>query len=127
MGLDKVPALTVTSETAIFARALLAATHGDGEVSETERKWIVGSMAARGFSAEVIEMFSNPTYDEGDVEEIVEAFLAAPTAKFSARVVIADAIRAASSDGYVSGERRAVAKLAEALGVSPDIVTEIVS
>jgi len=107
----------------IFGRALLAATRGDGVLSEAERNWIIGSMTIKGYPAEIIDKLSDPAYDGDTLDEVIASF---SKIKFSSGALIADAIRAASSDTYAPGEHAAVLKIAEALGLSHDDVSEIV-
>ena len=108
-----------------MAHTLIAAAHGDGEVSEAERTWVIGNLAAKGYPADVIAAAVTPESVTRDISDLSTDFTS-PRLKLSARVVIADAIRAASADVYNAGEHKAVCLLAEKLGVSPEVLAQIV-
>lgn len=120
-GFDTIPEAT---EYMTYARALVAATNGDGVVSDKERTWIIGYCSSLGFPAEAMAFLESNT--PVDFKELLSELESKPLVKLGARLIIFDAIRACSADGYVPGERVTVHKLAEALEVPPEVVTALV-
>lgn len=121
-GFSKAPSITEPEVTRNMARSLLAAAAGDGTVSEAEREWIAGYCAAKGYAREVvaeIETAAPPTPSE--VKELMQLGVL----KASGRILVYDAIRAASVDGYRAGEAAAVRRIAQALGIEVSVVEDI--
>jgi tellurite resistance protein len=105
-----------------MAVCLLAIANGDGEVSAEERSWALGYFATKGYPAEVIaEARSLGGADLGTIPTLMEAGVL----KASGRILLYDAIRVASADGYHPAEMRAVRTVARALGVPETAVAEI--
>jgi uncharacterized membrane protein YebE (DUF533 family) len=105
-----------------IAVALLTAANGDGHLSDEERAWIVGYFAAKGYPPEVISEAQSlsPTAIDAIPELMRLGIL-----RKSARILIYDAIRAASVDGFHPKERDTVLAVAEALGIDAAAVAEI--
>jgi hypothetical protein len=130
-GFSTLPAAANPAENSVMMRAVAYILNGDSTVSASERQYALGLFAAKGFSPEVIaeagKLLSAPGKGHKAATAIAKAVLAAPTLKFATRGIIADAIRAASTDGYAPGEHDAVMELAGLLGLSDDVVKDIVS
>ncbi len=105
-----------------MAIALLSTANGDGEVSEAERTWALGYFAAKGYPGEVIDEARRLT--AGDLDAI-PALMELGVLRPSGRILLYDAIRVASADGYHPSEMRAVRTVARALGVPEATVAEI--
>lgn len=118
---DQVASLT-DAENLDYGKALLTAANGDGELTDTERDWILGYVTAAGHSADVLDQLR--AYAGGDD---IESLFARGVQQAAQRVCIYDAIRACGADGAVSdGERATVATMADRLGVPRDVVDEFV-
>lgn len=96
--------------------------NADGQVTSTERAWLVGYFAAKGYPSEVIE----------EVEKMAPPDLSAVPPlmdlgilKMAGRILIYDAIRAVSAGGYHPSEREAVRTVARALHVDAATVDEL--
>ena len=121
-GFSKAPSITEPEVTRNMARSLLAAAARDGTVSDAERDWIAGYCAAKGYAREIvaeIETATPPTPSE--LKELMQLGVL----KASGRILVYDAIRAASVDGYGAGEAAAVRRIAQGLGIEVSVVEEI--
>jgi uncharacterized membrane protein YebE (DUF533 family) len=105
-----------------MATCLLTVASGDGHVSDEERRWILGYFATKGYPAAVIEATRTMTPTDA---QAVPGLMQLGVLRQSARILLYDAIRAASSDGYHPGEMKAVRAVARALGVDDETVTEL--
>lgn len=114
-GFSKAPPQSDPEVVRNMAQALFAAAAADGDLSASERSWIVGYMAAKGYPSEVIDELSRAS--EVSLTK-VPGLMELGILKKSGRILVYDAIRAASADGYSADERKAVARVAEALGIS---------
>ncbi len=121
-GFGKAPPQTDPEVVRNMALALVTAAAGDGKLSDEERTWIRGYFATKGYPAEVVgelQLISPP--DPAGVAELMKLGILAR----SGRILVYDAVRAASSDGYDPGERQAVRSVAAALGIDEATVAEI--
>ncbi|NER25240.1 MAG: DUF533 domain-containing protein [Symploca sp. SIO1B1] len=117
--LDTIP---TDEELSPFLKSNLVVANGDGEISEEERKWITGKGAAAGASDSLLKELE--TYPAN--EDILEVVTRAPATNKSRRAAIYFAVRAAASDKtYTEGEKASVRKLAQAIGISEELVNEI--
>jgi tellurite resistance protein len=105
-----------------MAVCLLSIANGDGELSDAERSWALGYFAAKGYPTEVIDEARRLTDRDLDV---IPALMELGVLKPSGRILLYDAIRVASADGYHPAEMRAVRAVARALGVPDAAVAEI--
>lgn len=97
-----------------MALCLLTVVNGDGEISAEERSWILGYFATKGYGADLIAKMQSLTPPAPfGVSELMNLGIL----KASGRILLYDAIRAASSDGYHPGEMRVVRVVAKALGI----------
>jgi hypothetical protein len=107
-----------------MASALATAANGDRQITLDERNWIVGYFAAKGYPAEVVrEAMGVAPVDLSSLPDLMDT----GTLRKSARILIYDAIRVASVDGYKGGEEKAVREVAYSLGLDGDAVAEIES
>ncbi|GET43654.1 TerB family tellurite resistance protein [Microseira wollei] len=106
----------------IFLKSLLVAANGDGKVTPKERQWVIGRGAVAGVPESILKELENYPADE-DITELIARTV--PNQK-SGRGVIYFAINAAASDGeYNEGEKATIRKVAQALGISEEVVQEI--
>lgn len=113
-GFSKAPPQTDAEVVRNMALALISAAGGDGDLSREERNWIVGYFAAKGYPPEIIEevaRISGP--DIAGLPDLMQVGIL----RNSGRILVYDAIRASSVDGYTEGERAAVRKAASLLGI----------
>ncbi len=109
-------------ERGTFLKALLVCANGDGLLTAPERAWVVGRAAAGGAPEKLLDELEAYGADE-DINDVVGRTLATNKSR---RAVIYFAIRAADSDkDYSAGERRAIRKVAEAMGISENEVVQI--
>lgn len=107
-----------------FAKAVLIATKGDGEVSQAERDWVIGLTAAKGASEAIIKKLQAYSADE-DIAAIIGSN---PISDKSRINLIYTAIQACDSDGtYNEGEKATVRKIASKVGVSEDVIKQLES
>lgn len=105
-----------------FLKALLCCANGDGLLTTAERKWVIGRAAAGGAPEDMLDELEAYGADE-DVNDVVGQTLATNKAR---NAVVYFAIRAAGSDGeYSGGERKAIHKVAQAMGISQGVVKQI--
>lgn len=105
-----------------FLKALLVCANGDGLLTASERKWVVGRAAAGGAPEEMLDELEAYGADE-DINDVVGRTLATNKSR---NAVIYFAIRAAGSDNeYSDGEKRAIRKVAAAMGISEADVKKI--
>ena len=121
-GFSKAPPHTDAEVVRNMALALVATASGDGQLSNGERRWIVGYMTATGYPPAVIEEVSAQS---GADLAVVPELLQLGILRQSGRILVYDAIRAASVDGYGSGERTAAREAAKLLGISEQGVAEL--
>jgi len=121
-GFSKAPPQTDAEVVRNMALALVTAASGDGKLSDNERRWISGYFAAKGYPSAVIDEISSLT--AADLETLPE-LMQLGILKKSARILVYDAIRAASVDNYSSGERASVRRAAFVLGVDESTVIEL--
>jgi tellurite resistance protein len=105
-----------------MGRALLICANADGQLPPAEREWILGYMASKGAPTALLDELA--AFDAtGDVLALLPK---SDAVNKSRRVLIYDAIRACSSDGeFHADERAAVVRMAEALGVTADVVDQL--
>jgi len=85
----------------LYGRLTLAATRGDGALSDEQRRWLIGSMVVKGCPVELINQLSDPAYKEEDLEGVIATFSAHPfLLRYAGRSVIDSAICVVSADGY---------------------------
>lgn len=121
-GFAKAPPQTDAEVVRNMARALMTTACGDGKLSQRERQWILGYFAAKGYPAAVIEEMAG--LDAADLAAIPD-LMQTGILKNSGRILVYDAIRAASIDNYSSGERASVRKAAFLLGIDEQTVSEL--
>jgi uncharacterized membrane protein YebE (DUF533 family) len=121
-GFSKAPPLTDPEVVRHMALALVAAASGDGELSESERRWILGYCAVKGYPPAVIEEIA--ALSKADVDAVPE-LMQLGILRSSRRILLYDAIRAASVDGYHARERAFVRNVAGLLGVDDQAVAAI--
>jgi uncharacterized membrane protein YebE (DUF533 family) len=115
-GFSKAPAETDAEVVRKMALALMTAAIGDGQPSDAERRWILGYPPA------VIEEMSKMSVaNMAALPELMQVGIL----RQSGRILVYDAIRAASVDGYKSGERAAVRRTAQLLGIDEKGVIEL--
>lgn len=120
-GFKKAPPLSNPEVVRNMARALVAAAGGDGDLSLAERTWISGYFAAKGYPAETLAEVEQAAAALEEIGQLMELGIL----KQSGRILIYDAVRAASVDGYSAGERTAVRRVAAALGIAEGEVASI--
>jgi uncharacterized tellurite resistance protein B-like protein len=97
-----------------FNKALLVCCNGDGELSEIERRWVLGHAAAHGVTPAQYEELRNYKAKD-DIEEVLKGNHVANNSRPS---LVYEAIRACSSDGeFAESERSTVRRMAEVLGI----------
>ena len=121
-GFATAPSQTDREVTRNMALAVLAVANADGQVSPEERAWLVGYFAAKGYPSEVIAEVQTLTPPD---LAAVPALMDLGILRLARRILIYDAIRAASTDGYHPREREAVRTVASALGVDVPTVEEL--
>mmetsp|Transcript_648 Transcript_648/g.1185 ORF Transcript_648/g.1185 Transcript_648/m.1185 type:complete len:177 (+) Transcript_648:96-626(+) len=99
----------------LYTAAMLVCAAADGVLDEKEEAWIVGHQAAFGAPDTIVgnieELKTKWTY-----EEILEAFKASSTLKFTRRVLVYHCISACGADGVLDpAEVEAISKVATAL------------
>ncbi len=114
--------LPKSSDWEVMGKALIIVASGDGDLSAAERDWILGYMANKGAPADLLDTLA--AFDGvGDLASLLPQSRAVNASR---RVLIYDAIRACSSDGeFDAGERAAVAHMADAIGVTTEVVNEL--
>ena len=118
-GFSKAPPQTDAEVVRNMALSLVAAASGDGELSEAERRWILGYISAKGYPAEVVaEIADLSAVDIGALPDLMNIGIL----QKSGRILVYDAIRASSVDAYSRGERAAVRKAAAMLGIDETTV-----
>jgi tellurite resistance protein len=113
-GFRKAPPLSDPEVVRNMARALVAVAGADDQLSAPERTWILGYLAAKGYPSEVLQEAS---HEGGEASETVSELMELGILAQSGRILIYDAIRAASADGYAPAERKAVHDIAAVLGI----------
>ena len=121
-GFAKAPPQTDNEVVRNMALALITAASGDGRLSDNERRWILGYFAAKGYPPAVIEEMSGMS--KADVSALPE-LMQVGILRVSGRILLYDAIRAASVDAYTSGERAAVQNAARLLGMDAADVADL--
>jgi len=105
-----------------FLKSLLIAANGDGELTEAERKWVIGRAAASGAPDFVLQELT----DYPATEDITTVISTTSVVNKCRRATIYFAIKAAASDGeYGEGEKATVRKMARSMDISEDIVKEL--
>lgn len=105
-----------------FAKALLIAAKGDGEISQAERDWVVGLTAAKGASEKLIEELKNYQANE-DIDQVISRNSLANGGR---QALLYTAIEASAADGeYNDGEKTSIRKIAAKLEVSEDVVKQL--
>ncbi len=102
-----------------FLKSLLIAANGDGELTEAERKWVIGRAAVSGAPDTVLQELTN--YPAA--EDITTVISTTSVVNKCRRATIYFAIKAAASDGeYGEGEKATVRKMAKSMDISEDVV-----
>jgi uncharacterized membrane protein YebE (DUF533 family) len=121
-GFSKAPPQTDAEVVRNMALSLVAAASGDGELSDAERRWILGYITAKGYPASVVAEIANlSAVDVGSLPDLMSLGIL----QKSGRILIYDAIRASSVDAYSRGERAAVRKAAAMLGIDEPTVVAL--
>jgi uncharacterized membrane protein YebE (DUF533 family) len=121
-GFSKAPPQTDADVVRNMALALAMTAGGDGDLSDAERTWIRGYLSAKGYPAAVVdEVAATSVSDISAVGQLMQLGILAK----SGRILIYDAIRASSADGYTDGERAAVRRAAQSLGIEEATVVEL--
>jgi hypothetical protein len=121
-GFAKAPPQTDAEVVRNMALALITTATGDSQLSDGERRWIIGYMAAKGYPPAVLEEMSGISVaNVAAVPDLMQLGIL----QQSGRILVYDAIRASSVDGYKSGERAAVRKVAKVLGIDEEGVIEL--
>lgn len=106
----------------LMAIALVTVANGDRQITPQERNWLVGYFAAKGYPPEAVkEAMSLAPLEPGKIAEMLQS----DVLRTNARILIYDAIRVASVDGYRPGEEKAVREMASALGMDEAAVAEV--
>lgn len=113
-GFAKAPPFTDAHVVRHMAIALMVTASGDGVLRAGERNWILGDFAAKGYPRPIIEEVAR--LSAGDLSRLPH-LMDVGILRDSGRILIYDAIRAASVDGYSAGEREAVRQAAALLGI----------
>ena len=122
-GFDPDVMARIADEDALaYGKALLNCANGDGKITPQERDWIMGYLTAAGHPDAVLEQLR--VYQ--GTERIEDLVGRSPALGASRRHLVADAIRACSSDGeFHAAERAAVLQMAERMGVDPAVVEQL--
>jgi uncharacterized tellurite resistance protein B-like protein len=109
-----------------YGYALMAIAGADGEVSEAERDWYVNEFAPAVLTPpDVMYRVLDFDYAQADLKEIVEQIQGELTGNF-AKMLLYHAIQMARADGeYAEEERQHVERVADELGIPPDIAQTI--
>jgi uncharacterized membrane protein YebE (DUF533 family) len=103
-----------------YGKALIIAASADGTLSDAERNWILGYVAAGGHSPDTLAQLSK--YKGGDD---FEGLFKRGVQQIAQRVCIYDALRACGADGEVAPqELAAIKKMAVRLGLPETLVDE---
>jgi hypothetical protein len=121
-GFSKAPPQSDAEVVRNMALALINAASGDRQLSGDERRWILGYFAAKGYPSAVIEEMSRVSAT--GVTGLFDLMQVGILQK-SGRILVYDAIRASSVDGYKHGEQVAVRKAAGILGIDEETVAEL--
>lgn len=121
-GFAKAPPQSDPEVVRHMALALAAAASGDGQLSADERRWILGYCAVKGYPPEVVEEIA--AISQANIAAVAD-LMQIGILRSSQRILLYDAIRAASVDGYHADERAAVRKVATLLGVDEEAVAAI--
>ena len=95
--------------------ALASAAFGDGDFSESEKKWIRGHFLTLNYPEEFVDSSLN---DSAMNISSVVLLMQNPKLERAKKILIYDAIRAASSDHMKESELNMIAKLAYLMGKS---------
>jgi uncharacterized membrane protein YebE (DUF533 family) len=121
-GFSKAPPQTDAEVVRNMALALVAAAGGDGQLSDDERRWILGYFAAKGYPDAVLDEVSS--LSTANIDALPD-LMGLGILQKSGRILIYDAIRASNADGYRDGERAAVRKAASLLGIDEQTVAAL--
>jgi tellurite resistance protein len=114
-GFTKAPPLSDPEVVRNMALALVSVAGADGNLSEPEQAWILGYLAVKGYPHEVlVEASREGAQPLEKIRELMQLGILAQ----SGRILIYDAIRVASADGYSPDERKAVREVAAQLGLN---------
>lgn len=106
-----------------YLKAIMACAKAKGQLTESERNWVIGYGAACGAHQETVDALEAYGCDE-EIDEILDRNM--PTARTWGRVAIFDAIRAAGADdAYGEDEMKAVRRIAGRLGVADEVVADL--
>ncbi|NEO42235.1 MAG: DUF533 domain-containing protein [Moorea sp. SIOASIH] len=118
----KVEELSNSIQLETMLKSLLIAANGDGELSEAERKWVIGRGATAGAPESLLKELE--TYPAN--QDISEVVTSTPVTSKGRRAIIYIAIKAAASDAeYAEGEKATIRKMAKAIDISEEVVKEI--
>lgn len=117
------PAGVPEDERLDYLKAIMVCARAKGELTPGEKEWVIGYGAACGAPQATVDALEAYNADE-DIEAILQRNM--PTAQTWGRVVLFDAIRAASADhDYDEGEMEAIRSLAQSLGVDEGVVADL--
>jgi uncharacterized membrane protein YebE (DUF533 family) len=123
-GFKRPPPITDPEVVHNMARALVSVAGADHFLSDAERAWILGYLATKGYPDAVLEDVKE--LGPADAPQVAELMQLGILGK-SGRILLYDAIRAASVDGYSVSERKSVRRIAAALAISDKDVDAIES
>jgi hypothetical protein len=105
-----------------MAIALVSVAGSDREISIPERNWIVGYFATKGYPAEAVRaaMAANAS-DITKLGKLVDN----DELRMNSRMLVYDAIRVASQEGYSATEEKAVREVAFSIGLDEAAVRDI--
>jgi tellurite resistance protein len=107
---------------AAVAKAVLICAQGDGQLTPAERDWVIGSYAARGVSAALLDELR--AYEGKD--DIAHVLAGTSVQHAAPRVVVYTAMQACAADGELHPrEMAAIVKMGGLLGVSEDVVKQL--
>ncbi|MEC4812810.1 MAG: hypothetical protein SAK29_05985 [Scytonema sp. PMC 1069.18] len=105
-----------------YLKSLLICAKGDGHLAPEERDWVVQQASAYGASDSLVEELKSYEALE-DIETVISR---TGETDASRRYLVYDAIRACSADQeYSDLERATIAKMADKLGISTDVLKQI--
>jgi hypothetical protein len=107
----------------LYGHIILMIVAGDGEVSPEEWRYMAGRGRAMGLSQAIIDSWQRFDYRSGNLEAATRTFYEMLGARGYA--FIYDSVKVARVDGYHDGERRAIRRAAQAVGIPEFAVTQI--
>lgn len=117
--------LPQTEDMETINKAILICAKGDGVLAPEERNWQISFMSAKGAPQSLLEKLE--TYEANDDLADLMSNASERVKNLVQRDIVYQAIKASAADGeYSPKEHEQICKMAELIGVSPDVVDQLV-